>query len=742
MPGTDFDFDDDELDSLPANALVELENNAIQFTQAQTQARYSKPVPPAPSSDYGDEIGEEDLDDAVIIDESRSTPVIIPSLQHKVQLPAQAVQREPFRPQRYGTISNSHSLPDRQRNVLLPPKFNPPTRPLPRSAIQQHDSMRVEQGSQPSGGEDNAAEDLQRQFQELLKERDALKAEVNAKSGEIAIVRSKNDQLQKETERKIEAAKKLHADKEVKWQREVESTRIAEKRAATERDFVKQDLQEEAERVRRLKRAQEAEKRGVAVTTPKKKKQLSHRDGFDDDEVEILSPSKVSPSRFQRRLAGSPSKQGAKRKRKTVESPIAALEVTNAEGPAVEKAEHQDFILDDSIFESLGRHDDRFDFLGTMLDHRVNSDHARTIQELAKFALPSSPDESFQSVLLGKIPTLGLKKPQKDLPISFCELLISLWSKCIEEKYYAPVYLLIDMLTLALELKTTAIGPFVVDTIVPLTQLTADIIIIPRFQTKPTNGHEKDIDVSACLGLLHLVALGCMCEQQHILHFWKLMRFDFVLVMLSTNHPTSEFEMMLQILSTSVFRDSFGAILADRSVHDNILDRLTYPMSEVPLLPGSSKRMDLGVLSDLRFKVIQLMTSMTRSPFASKAMAMHPLAIGRIVGLISDELDELYDYKARHAESARIISLATRLLYYLVTKFDDEIDMQKKLSVIRGGSQKYLLCLSRLNFSEDDLVLESGIDPDIAGCALEMLELVVTPEEGDAIHSAFSSSSA
>jgi len=66
--------------------------------------------------------------------------------------------------------------------------------------------------------------------------------------------------------------------------------------------------------------------------------------------------------------------------------------------------------------------------------------------------------------------------------------------------------------------------------------------------------------------------------------------------------------------------------------------------------------------------------------------------------------------------------------------------MQKKLTAIHGGTHKYLLCLARLNFSDDDLVLESGIDPDVAACALEMLELVVTPEEGDAIQSAFSSS--
>lgn len=82
-----------------------------------------------------------------------------------------------------------------------------------------------------------------------------------------------------------------------------------------------------------------------------------------------------------------------------------------------------------------------------------------------------------------------------------------------------------------------------------------------------------------------------------------------------------------------------------------------------------------------------------------------------------------------------------RLLYFLVTKYDDDIDIQKKLSVIRGGSQKYLLSLSRLNFSEDDLMIESGIDSDVATYALEMLELAVTPEEGDAIHAAFSAGS-
>jgi hypothetical protein len=65
--------------------------------------------------------------------------------------------------------------------------------------------------------------------------------------------------------------------------------------------------------------------------------------------------------------------------------------------------------------------------------------------------------------------------------------------------------------------------------------------------------------------------------------------------------------------------------------------------------------------------------------------------------------------------------------------------MQERLSTIHGGNQKYLVCLARLNFSEGGLVLDADLEPEVAECAHELLELAVTPEEGDAIHAAFSS---
>ena len=309
----------------------------------------------------------------------------------------------------------------------------------------------------------------------------------------------------------------------------------------------------------------------------------------------------------------------------------------------------------------------------------------------------------------------------------------------LTEMQYTPIYLFIDMLTLALELKTLAIAPQVIDTLVPIAQLTADLVAIPRFSTESTAPYDKDIDPSSCLAILHLAALGCVTEISHMRRFWRLMRWDFVLLILSTNQPTSDFEMMLKILSTSIFRDTFGMIASDSNTQQEyaryIIDRLTYPLFEIPYMPTGTDRIPADMLLHLRIEILHLLMSMTRSPYASAALANHPNAVGRLVSLMSEELDVLYDYRAGHESSSLILTLSTRLLYYLVTTH--ELDMQSKLATIHGGSQKYLLVLSRLNFAEDDLLLESGIEMDVQGLALEMLNLKVTPEEVDEVNGAF-----
>lgn len=94
-----------------------------------------------------------------------------------------------------------------------------------------------------------------------------------------------------------------------------------------------------------------------------------------------------------------------------------------------------DLMYDLPRFLWLAIPDKTIQFLGIMLDHRVDGKKLRTFEELGKHAYPSAPQESFQSILLSKIPSLGFQKLSKDLEIDFCELLISIWTQCMDEEY-------------------------------------------------------------------------------------------------------------------------------------------------------------------------------------------------------------------------------------------------------------------------------------------------------------------
>jgi hypothetical protein len=189
----------------------------------------------------------------------------------------------------------------------------------------------------------------------MRKELAAIKHDNRVRTGEIAIVRSQLEKQTREREHERAAAQKTGEEKLAKQRKELEAAQVAARNAATERDFIKQDLLE-VQRAQNLNKA--AERRDSGVTTPKKKKALPHRDGFDDDEVEFLSPSKLSPSKFQRRL-GTPTKAG-KRKRKAIESPIAPLEVIETEQHLEEPEQKRD-VFDVPSVTAPGVEDDRFD---------------------------------------------------------------------------------------------------------------------------------------------------------------------------------------------------------------------------------------------------------------------------------------------------------------------------------------------------------------------------------------------
>lgn len=147
-------------------------------------------------------------------------------------------------------------------------------------------------------------------------------------------MRANATKVEKDFENRTMALQKLHADEAVQQRIEVEKARAELQKIATEKDFLENDLAEGTKQIRNLQRAikkvgdkgSETKARGKEnlPVTPKKNKALVYADGFDDEEIQPMSPSRL----VIRSKADTP-KAGAKRKRKITEaSPVKTLELT------------------------------------------------------------------------------------------------------------------------------------------------------------------------------------------------------------------------------------------------------------------------------------------------------------------------------------------------------------------------------------------------------------------------------
>jgi hypothetical protein len=219
---------------------------------------------------------------------------------------------------------------------------------------------------------------------------------------------------------------------------------------------------------------------------------------------------------------------------------------------------------------------------------------------------------------------------------------------------YNPVSLLIDLLTFCIELKTLAVSPFLIETLLPVAQETGALIAWRRFHRQPFAEFEKYIDVSACLAIIHLTALGCMNDKGHTRNFWRWMILEFVLVVLSQNQPVEDFDMMLQLLAMSVMNDSVGPIAMDPELQlkhaEYIIDRVSYMLTNSPNVPEGSQRHSPAVISALRVQVLRTLYAFCQTPWGGEVIAIHQNAVGKLVKLMSDELDTLYDHRSGHKQ--------------------------------------------------------------------------------------------
>lgn len=210
---------------------------------------------------------------------------------------------------------------------------------------------------------------------QLLRERADLQQAVQtansnafAKAGEISIVRANHAKTAKEYERRLKTAEKMYADEAARQKTQIESAKAELQNITTENMFLRKDLNDEGEQSRMLRRNLKNVAGGKTVptkttanrslvTTPKKHKPLPFRDGFDDDEIMVVSPSKAAP-KAQR---GTP-KIGDKRKRKVAEdSPGQPLQLSQSrEKDTVQDGREPNTQQEDAALQNLGREDGRF----------------------------------------------------------------------------------------------------------------------------------------------------------------------------------------------------------------------------------------------------------------------------------------------------------------------------------------------------------------------------------------------
>ncbi|KAF2760599.1 hypothetical protein EJ05DRAFT_498557 [Pseudovirgaria hyperparasitica] len=735
----EYDFDDDDLDALPENDLVELENTAIRSTQRPTGtfATLGTTAPRATRptiDDYGFE--EENV----------------------IDLDQQGLAfHRPYNPPYASPI-------DRRIHNGLSVRSSRATSARGGLTVQPATSRALDENPQSSAMGDMS--ELQIRIAELERERDHLRSTIQSHKGEIAIVRSKHEQSAKEFERKLSVMQKVHSETFTKQNIELEKARKDRETVETNNRFLEHDLAQEIGRTKStrttLKDVTNNKARtsnGSPAGTPKKNMNRSFGDGFDDEDIVMTSPSKL-----QARSKPSTPKVGAKRKRSALEVQSPGLPLILSESHRTLKAQESVDSNNGSGVEATGvlnlrKEDHRFEFLQRIMSYRTNEGGDLFFEALSKLSLPTAPEQSLTSLVCDKMALLPSDGDPKSFPGSFFKILLGLWDACLGERYVAPINILIHAMQfmLAFEPRETLAG--LVKDLVPIALATIDIVAIPlgrsaaleeypaeRDKVSANTTPSPDLDVWTCLSLLQQMAISCILTSTETIRvFWQLVPHDFVLLMLMKAQPISHINLALQLVSTSALDASFGASSPSDTSEQTmrretlLLDRLTYLLFETPDLEGQVGPVAVLELANLRIEVLSTLSAIAVTAHGGESLARHRQAIGRMVRYLSDAIDSLYDFnQSSHLETIQAVNLCVRLLHHIIKGYPQIVDMKSKLDAVQGGTHKHLVALTRLAFS-DTLVLEAGIEEEVTDMAHQLLDEFLSPEEGEALCQVFSS---
>jgi hypothetical protein len=584
-------------------------------------------------------------------------------------------------------------------------------------------------------------------------EEEARKAAM-AKQGEIAIVRLNHEKATKEYEHRIRVMQKLHADANAKQKAELEAGRKQREKMETDNRFLQHDLAQESERTRRLAGPEKPRAAPGMSGTPNKSRRTALGDGFDDDEVHM-----ASPSRSKDKSREQTPKAGIKRKRPAQDSPIAPLSFTQ---PARDTGVEQQ---PPKVDTRLVQEQSRYAFMQRTLNHRPYEGHERTVEALTKYSFPSDENESLSSILVRSL-TSTLPAGEVNFPLKLARTMLGLWRRCLEEKYYKPVYLILEMTQSALrtELSTTVCQ--LIEEAVPICVRTINLVMDPVFQSSTYHSYATSpeytavqtkiaphIDVDEVLEFLKRLCDAATLSPEAIQLFWRRINFESVLLWLSKAQPISQTTIALRMLVTSCMSTSFGSICdADTESESqtqtqeekSVIERLTSMLFETPQAPKDEPAYSDHEILDFRLEVLRLMKALCQNDHGGLLLAQSRTAIGRLIRFLDAQVGRLYttrpaiglalltDEKPLHSLVAATINATVRLIYHLLRAHSEVINLQQRLAVVKGGWHKFLVSMTRIAFS-DRLVFEEGLDEESVEAAHQILDGVLSPEEGEAV---------
>ncbi|KAH9824588.1 Protein of unknown function (DUF3636) [Teratosphaeria destructans] len=792
--GDDDFFSDDDFDD---STLVELEQHALTSTQKPSVTNAQRPAQPArkPPSSVAPINRAGSL--------NKNLPWRPPQAKASSVFPSRVV-RQPSAPSSsdYGLDdedvvnldephSANHAARDytRAQSRALRPSVHP--RPVSRPALDPETEAAfaaadAELGAhvpgqwshaphlQPQANGDIDVSSLQARIAELEAEQARLRqAEQDArnaalaKQGEIAIVRSNQEKAVREYERRIEVMKKTYADDAARQKQELDASRKENQKMQTDNRFLQHDLAQEAERA---KRAGSVKTRPPASDkekeTPKKAKRTGLGDGFDDEEVRVISPSKS-----KERSKDQTPKHAAKRKRKANESPAPALSFTQ---PVRQDSNDQSAASFASVAPEapagFSVEDDRYAFMQRLLNHRTPEGHVRSIEALTKHTFPTQPEMTVSSMLLDRLSCPGPAKEAEYMPLKLSRALLVVWSRCLDDQYYAAQHLILDLLNFGIAYQLASVIAQLIEDAVPVcvraikeishTRLRAskNPKVAANLDREAFTKLEEEADVDGVLELLLRFCQAASLVPGRIEAFWQEIDFTDLMALLQKAQPVSQIITALKLVALSAQSDSFGTVettdslgnTEDQAKRENaLIDRLSTLLHETPEVPHDEPPYTQSEITELHLEILRVFRAMCLTAHCCSLLAHHQYAVGRFVRFLNSQVDKLYTVPpsvgltpqlasdgtpipTAHDLVASTVNTTIRIIYHLLRTHDDSIDITQKYRTVHGGHNKFLISMSRIAFS-DQLVFEQGIEEEVAEAAHEILNNALSPEEGEAL---------